>query len=280
MDLSNLMLGRHRVLKRTDNYIYIAPHPLISLYIAHYTLSFPNPYKTVKIETEEDLMLIPDASGCLIYTWGESGLTSSLWGPTTEIVTVNNDIDTTIRFFIEFMPGGVHVLTGIPQGEMVNLKLALDDIDKKLENTLLHTIENNAILGQMIEAIDHFFLRIIEQRKISPYVQQTLAYIAAGSPCISIKELAINQVISERHLNRVFKEQIGISPKMFMRFNRINKALTLLKYTHSPNISFVAQELGYFDQAHFIKDFKSVCHVTPTSFIKNKSDFYNEDFKY
>lgn len=280
MDLSKLMLGRHRVLKQTDNYIYIMPHPLISLYIAHYTLSFPSSHKTAKIETGEDITLIPDASGCLIYTWEEGRLTSSLWGPTTEIVTVTNDLDATVRFFIEFMPGGVHVLTGIPQGDMINLKVALNDIDKKLGNTLLHIIENNTILGELVQAIDEFFLRTLEKRKTSPYVQQTLAYIAGSSPCISIKELALNQVISERHLNRVFNKQIGISPKMFIRFNRINKALILLKHREIPNISFMAQELGYFDQAHFIKNFKSVCHVTPTSFIINKSDFYNEDFKY
>ena len=41
----------------------------------------------------------------------------------------------------------------------------------------------------------------------------------------------------------------------------------------------LAQDLEYYDQAHFIHDFKDICGLAPSLYLKNKSDFYNEEFK-
>ena len=46
------------------------------------------------------------------------------------------------------------------------------------------------------------------------------------------------------------------------------------------SLTHLAQELGYFDQAHFIHDFRSVCGVTPGTYRAELSDFYNEPLKF
>ena len=47
----------------------------------------------------------------------------------------------------------------------------------------------------------------------------------------------------------------------------------------SGGLTMLAQDLEYYDQAHFIHDFKDICGLAPSLYLKNKSDFYNEEFK-
>lgn len=55
------------------------------------------------------ITLIPDLSGCIIYTYENNDFSSSQWGTTTKTVTIKNDVNLKkIRFFVEFMPGGLH----------------------------------------------------------------------------------------------------------------------------------------------------------------------------
>ena len=69
--------------------------------------------------------------------------------------------------------------------------------------------------------------------------------------------------------------------QQYLRLQRINRALSVLE---NPADSFfliaLAQSLGYYDQSHFIHDFKSVCGITPTGYLQNMSDFYKETYKF
>lgn len=84
---------------------------------------------------------------------------------------------------------------------------------------------------------------------------------------------------SERHLNRIFNQFLGMSVKTYSRLIRINRVLQTIKQKET-QLSKLAQDLGYYGQSHFIHDFKAVCGVNPTEYKEKMSDFYNEDFKF
>ena len=67
---------------------------------------------------------------------------------------------------------------------------------------------------------------------------------------------------------------------MFSRLVRINHSINMFKNIDYENCLNMTHLLGYFDQSHFIRDFKQICGITPNSFLKSMSDFYNEPFKY
>ncbi|WP_242977225.1 AraC family transcriptional regulator [Clostridium botulinum] len=67
---------------------------------------------------------------------------------------------------------------------------------------------------------------------------------------------------------------------MFSRLVRVNHSINIFKKIDYKSCLNIAQILGYFDQSHFIRDFKQICDVSPKLFLKNMSDFYNEPFKY
>ena len=75
--------------------------------------------------------------------------------------------------------------------------------------------------------------------------------------------------LSERTLERQFKNAMGISPKTFQRLVRFEKTLSLLKNPAYSNSAVVGHMLDYTDQSHFIKEFKRFTNITPFKFQKN-----------
>lgn len=279
----DISVKRHLKIKETENQIYIAPHPLLSKYIAHYTVSFRN---TNKMRTRDDnlgsITLIPDSSGCIIYTFENNDFSSSLWGATTKTVTVKNDINLKkIRFFIEFMPGGLHAITGIKQSELCDIQVQVGEVDKDLSFSLIQAMEISNNIDNMLSMVNIIFLKAIEKKnRQHAVIESALNIIKATNGRLMIKELSAKEYISERHLNRLFNEYIGINAKMFSRLVRVNHSINILKKIDYESCLNIAQILGYFDQSHFIRDFKQICGITPNSFSENMSDFYNEPFKY
>ena len=208
----DISVKRHLKIKETQNHIYIAPHLLLSKYIAHYTISFPNTNEMRKCnENISDIILIPDSSGCIIYTYENNDFSSSLWGATTKTVIVKNDVNLKkIRFFIEFMPGGLHAITGINQLELCDIQAQVGEVDKDLSLLLINAMEISNNVDDMISMVNMIFLKSIEKNnRQHTVIDSTLDRIKATNGRITIKELASNEYIGERHLNRLFNEYIG-----------------------------------------------------------------------
>lgn len=89
---------------------------------------------------------------------------------------------------------------------------------------------------------------------------------------LNVEELAAEMGYSTRYLHSRFKEFFGMSPKKFIKLIRFNQAL---KYIHSHGgdrkLSSIAQEAGYHDHSHFIRDFKAICGKTPKEIFSNNN---------
>lgn len=79
--------------------------------------------------------------------------------------------------------------------------------------------------------------------------------------------------ISQRQLEREFKNKVGISPKRYLRITRMNEVHRLLEANEQLNFTEIAYRSGYTDQAHFIKDFKKITGERPTIFVKEREQF-------
>ncbi|NTV78889.1 MAG: AraC family transcriptional regulator, partial [Clostridiales bacterium] len=76
-----------------------------------------------------------------------------------------------------------------------------------------------------------------------------------------------------RYVQKVFVEYIGISPKLFSRVIRFQKSLDYIFSNTSLDIYQMVYELGYYDHAHFIHEFKEFCLFSPSQIIHNKRDY-------
>ncbi|MDI5986573.1 helix-turn-helix transcriptional regulator [Halomonas sp. M4R5S39] len=92
--------------------------------------------------------------------------------------------------------------------------------------------------------------------------------LSAGGGPGTIAALADELPIGQRRLERLFKHHVGLSPKRYARLLRIARSRELIKRGGAAvSLTDTAHEAGYFDQAHFIHDFKAVTGVTPGGYL-------------
>ncbi len=249
---------------------FLWPHAALRPYIAHYTLFFPRPRAGHKTFT-----VIPDASGCLVFMFTPSGIRGAFMGASTKAQAVSNDAFP--RLFVEFLPGGARRLLNLPHIEFADRKLPLNELLPQLHKAILDSIERANDISELHAALDALFLRLLECRPDDHPLFPALQALRRTRGIVpTIGELASACCYSERHLSRVAGAQLGLGLKAYLRVLRVNQAIYDLK-----NIGLDgALAHGYFDQAHFIHDFKDICGTTPRAFLQNKSDFYNEPYKF
>ncbi|HYE10963.1 MAG TPA: helix-turn-helix domain-containing protein [Patescibacteria group bacterium] len=262
---------------------YFMPNPILRKYVSHYTFSYSVAnYKEHVKGTAEELILIPAGGGCMIFSFDGGELYESCWGPTSKPVKVQKDDSTKDKrmFFIEFLPGGLYEFTGIPQNKLRDVQCSLFEIEKELTRTLRTAVMTSRSVEEIIFRTDNILIRALENKFMTnASVISVLNKIKQSGGQASIKSLAASEYISERHLNRLFENSVGISVKTYERLVRINRAVKLYKNNTLQSVSHIAQESGFFDESHFIRDFNEFCNATPNTFVKKVSDFYNEPFK-
>lgn len=80
---------------------------------------------------------------------------------------------------------------------------------------------------------------------------------------------------SQKHFINLFREQVGVLPKQYLRIMRFQKAIGAIENNQPIRWSNIALESGYYDQAHFINDFKQFSGFTPNEYIKKKTSQVN-----
>ena len=90
------------------------------------------------------------------------------------------------------------------------------------------------------------------------------------------EELSVLVDISSRHFRRKFKEVVGISPKYFCKVIQLNTVFELLNTTNTERLHHLALDCGYYDQAHFINDFKKMIGSCPRNFLEGKHSFVKD----
>ena len=93
---------------------------------------------------------------------------------------------------------------------------------------------------------------------------QAAATILRCRGMVGVAGVAAASMVSTRHLERAFQEQVGVSPKMFGRLLRLEYALELMG--QESNLAEVALACGYFDQSHMVRDFRAMTGTTPVEF--------------
>jgi methylphosphotriester-DNA--protein-cysteine methyltransferase len=91
----------------------------------------------------------------------------------------------------------------------------------------------------------------------------------------TIRSLADDVGFSQKRLVRTFEEKVGLKPKALSRVFRFQAVLKKIEKESRVSWSFVAQEAGYFDQAHFIREFESLSGLKPSQYLAERGEFLN-----
>ncbi|GAB3166729.1 helix-turn-helix domain-containing protein [Telluribacter humicola] len=124
-------------------------------------------------------------------------------------------------------------------------------------------------LRSMISTIEVFLLDLIKKRcKPAEPIDKASIYLIRHENRVSIDWLADQSCLSVRQFIRRFEEQVGVSPKMFQKILRFDRAYRL-KNNH-PELDWlhIALACGYYDYQHLVKDFKEFTNLTPPAFYE------------
>lgn len=174
-------------------------------------------------------------------------------------------------FAICFYPHGFANFINTPLETIVDKEIPIAELFCKTEaDALEQQITDAAKTEKRIKIIETFLLaRLNEQSTISNIVKSTVDAILKTNGTKNISNILDNNLSQRRQLERHFKKQIGISPKQLSKVIRLQATLQMLINKKDETLTELAYENEYFDQSHFIKDFKELIGVTPKEFIQN-----------
>ena len=116
----------------------------------------------------------------------------------------------------------------------------------------------------MILLVEDYLLKRIVEDRVDKLVMQS-AIEMQRNPFVSVSDIGNSYSISHRRLEQRFKSVLGISPKYFNKINRFQRSLAQLKKGTTLDVVFTQ---GYYDQAHFIKEFKQFSGLSPEKYLK------------
>ena len=159
-------------------------------------------------------------------------------------------------------PGGFACLFRERADLLFQKSVAAQDLWRGLKLDPLLDAETPA---SKLDALDRLLQNSIgEPAKRSDLVDGALVFLKR--PNASVRECAKSQAVSERRLSQVFREQVGMSPKMWSRIQRFQLAVTDLYRRTDVAWADLALRCGYYDQSHFIHDFQAFSGINPTTY--------------
>ncbi|MBU2899576.1 helix-turn-helix transcriptional regulator [Maribacter dokdonensis] len=176
-------------------------------------------------------------------------------------------------FVVRFQPNGFFPFADINIKEIQNTAVPLDVLFDQEGEILGNQILEAHSTAERIALIETFLLdRLIDKKNIDHIVKSTIETILEANGQFSVNELSKQNNIHRRQLVRKFSSTIGLSPKQLSKTIRIQNTLKKLLTEEVTSLTDLAYENEYFDQAHFIKDFKEFTGLTP-------KEFYGDDLK-
>ncbi|OFV90353.1 MAG: hypothetical protein A3G76_01655 [Acidobacteria bacterium RIFCSPLOWO2_12_FULL_65_11] len=182
------------------------------------------------------------------------------------------------EFFVYFEPAGFYRLFGVSPVELVNRADDASVVVGPRAGLLLEELRRATNVEAMVRAVECFLLAHAASARPFHPVQQAASIVLRNKGRVSLAELIGASGVGERQFERKFTEQIGMTPKLYVRVVRLNHALQLKEQRPTLTWTEVSHRAGYFDQTHLVKDFKALTGARPSDFMRRFTEAAPEAF--
>lgn len=251
------------------------PHPVLQDYIISYA------YNELRTDTFANLDLFPCGISTLVILLSED----------TEIICAKTQKKYRDRFYfigqyskfspfvsnqskaitITFKPFGAFALFGVPQNLCLDQNIDATAVFPEIRS-IISQLENLCEQPQRcIDVLERFLIkRLLSEKK---HIDRRIIYacnaIAQSGGNLSVKDLAETVAMSPRSLELHFNEKVGMRPKLFSRILRFSDTVHYIRCKQSVDWQEVSYRFNYFDQNHFIREFKHFFGTTPSKIEPN-----------
>lgn len=196
-----------------------------------------------------------------------------LWGQITRPLPVKS-IGKNIMLGIRFFPHAAMYFLNDKVDLFNNRVIDYRDASDKTANTLYAQLLETTAWHKRIELVENFLLQRLsysETRlgKIN-LVSNVMKEIQQQDFFDNIENVASRNGITSRYLQKLFLQYTGLTPKLYSKINRFQNSLKLVSKKDT-SLTSIAYDCGYFDQSHFIREFKSFTGFTPSDYLSDGS---------
>ncbi|MGA2596306.1 MAG: helix-turn-helix domain-containing protein [Bryobacteraceae bacterium] len=177
---------------------------------------------------------------------------------------------------VHFKPGGAYPFLAPPADELHGAQLPLDVLWGRFANQMRE---------RMLEAeTPEECLTIMEQALLARARRPLFRHRAVEFALLEFRREPHSQTIGEvtektglspRRFIEVFRQEVGMTPKLFCRLRRFQQAIRRYSAGKPVEWTEVALEAGYFDQAHFIHDFRAFSGINPSAYAAARTQYHN-----
>ena len=170
---------------------------------------------------------------------------------------------------IVFRPHGVKSFFNFPITELLNQNLSLQDLANNEADELEDKLFNSPNNKQRIIHLENFLVKRLIYTNEFERVEHAVKMIENSKGQMKAQSIAHEVCLGIKQFERTFSKYVGINPKKFASIVRFQNVLQMKRKHKNTSMSQLAFDNGYYDQAHFIHDFKSLTGLTPKAFFND-----------
>jgi AraC-like DNA-binding protein len=177
---------------------------------------------------------------------------------------------------VAFRPGGTVPFMRMPAHETSNADVPLEALwSRRRATALRERLLESGTIDATLDALEAVLHEMWCPQRMHPAVDFALAAFDRAPLTTTIAAVTNAIGLSPKRFIERFKIEVGLTPKRFCRVRRFQRALALSNRGRHVEWTQVAMDCGYFDQAHFIHDFRSFAGLTPTGYQADRTSFQN-----
>ena len=234
--------------------------------IAHFYNYYQDPFNV------NDVIAIPDGCVDMLFEKDDSGLHGKVCGTVLENTIIDNK-NNKEYFGVRFLPGVLPIIVDASMAELVEHQIDLNDLI--LDKDLLNRMEEAKSMQETIKIFLASYDACVAKKSIINHHEGAIKLVefvkneifnSYGN--IKIEEIAAKTGYTTRYINQLFNQFVGISPKTFSKIIKFQNVIQAINRNSSSTLTQLGIETGYYDQSHFIKDFKKFAALTPKDYRK------------
>ncbi|MBW7453176.1 DUF6597 domain-containing transcriptional factor [Paenibacillus sepulcri] len=172
-------------------------------------------------------------------------------------------------FGVKFLPGAYYPFLNNSVSTLTDRMVPFREIYGMSSQALEQRLFSQETAEQMIPLAESFIRERLPERDLNVDLINTVVQtIISDRSIIKVDDIVRRFPVSKRQFQLLFRQYVGVSPKWIIQRYRLHEAVEKMDDGKIPDWSRLALELGYYDQAHFIHDFKSIVGTSPEIYTK------------
>jgi AraC-like DNA-binding protein len=226
--------------------------------------------------SRERILPMPNAALIINLKSAATAAAAGITGPRSESMIIGrSEVDELIG--VHFKPGGVFPFLDFPLSELHGINVRLSDLwGNQTADQILSRLGEVRTVEMKFQILERWLMRLMKRPlKHHPAVAFAMKKFDSAPVFCSSTAMADRVGLSQRRFIQLFRDEVGMTPKLFCRVQRFHQVIDMLRGLRDVDWVDVALSCGYYDQSHFNHDFRQFCGLTPTEYMSLRTEHHN-----